>query len=101
MPDPLDGLYHSSLCQLGSGYLEKTAHCKESGCYPVFINHGRQNFVLTNLIAEVANSYYELLALDNQLEIVKQNIELQKNALDIVKVQKEAARATELAVAEI
>lgn len=57
-----------------------------------------KNFVLTNLIAEVAGSYYELLALDNQLEIIRQNIALQKNALDIVKVQKEAARATELAV---
>ena len=57
-----------------------------------------KNFVLTNLVAEVAGSYYELLALDSQLEIVKQNIALQQNALAIVKVQKEAARATELAV---
>lgn len=57
-----------------------------------------RNFVITNLVAEVANSYYELLALDNQLEIVKQNIALQQNALDIVKVQKEAAKVTELAV---
>src|SRR6185312_13349749 len=57
-----------------------------------------RNFVLTNLIGEVANSYYELMALDNQLIIVKQTIELQKNALEIVKVQKEATRATELAV---
>ncbi|WP_350027966.1 TolC family protein [Pedobacter sp. B4-66] len=57
-----------------------------------------KNFVLTNLISEVANSYYELLALDNQLEIVKQNIQLQKNALEIVKIQKEATRVTELAV---
>lgn len=57
-----------------------------------------KNFVLSNLIAEVANSYYELLALDFQLDIVKQNIALQKNALEVVKVQKQAARATELAV---
>ena len=57
-----------------------------------------KNFVVTNLIAEIANSYYELLALDNQLEIVRQTIELQKNALEIVKVQKQAARVTELAV---
>lgn len=57
-----------------------------------------KNFVLSNLIAEVANSYYELLSLDYQLDIVKQNIALQKNALEIVKVQKQAARATELAV---
>jgi NodT family efflux transporter outer membrane factor (OMF) lipoprotein len=57
-----------------------------------------RNFVITTLIAEVANSYYELLALDNQLDIVKKNIEIQSNALEIVKVQKEAARVTELAV---
>ncbi len=57
-----------------------------------------RNFLLTNLIAEVASSYYELLALDNQLEIIRQSIALQKNALEIMKVQKEAARTTELAV---
>ncbi|MGO4771230.1 TolC family protein [Flavobacterium sp. W22_SRS_FK3] len=57
-----------------------------------------KNFVVTNLIAEVANSYYELLALDNQLAIVKQNIDIQSNALKVVKIQKEAARVNELAV---
>lgn len=57
-----------------------------------------KNFVITNLVAEIASSYYELLAYDNQLEIVKQSIAIQKNALEIVKIQKEAARATELAV---
>lgn len=57
-----------------------------------------KNFVLTSLIAEVANSYYELLALDKQLDIVKQNIDIQTNALEIVKLQKEATRVTELAV---
>jgi outer membrane protein, multidrug efflux system len=57
-----------------------------------------KNFVVTNLVAEIADSYYELLSLDSQLNIVRQNIELQKNALEIVKIQKEAAKATELAV---
>lgn len=57
-----------------------------------------KNFVITNLIAEVANSYYELLALDKQLAIVQQNIQIQSNALEIVKLQKIAARTTELAV---
>ncbi|MFN8295785.1 MAG: TolC family protein [Chitinophagales bacterium] len=57
-----------------------------------------KNFVLTNLIAEIANSYYELVALDNELDIIRQNIITQKNALEVVKAQKEAGRATELAV---
>ena len=57
-----------------------------------------RNFTVTNLIAEIANSYYELLALDNQLLIIKQNIEIQENALRIVRQEKENARVTELAV---
>lgn len=57
-----------------------------------------RNFVVTNLVAEIANSYYELLAQDNQLEIVKQNIALQSNALELMKIQKQATRVTELAV---
>lgn len=57
-----------------------------------------RNFVITNLVAEVANSYYELIALDNQLLIVNQNIELQNNALKIVRLQMDATRVTMLAV---
>jgi NodT family efflux transporter outer membrane factor (OMF) lipoprotein len=57
-----------------------------------------KNFTVTNLVAEIATSYYQLLALDNQLDIVKQNIEIQTNALEIVRLQKESARVTELAV---
>ncbi len=57
-----------------------------------------QNFMRTRIIAEIANSYYELLALDNQLEILKQNIAIQSNALETVKLQKANARITELAV---
>ncbi|TDT46131.1 NodT family efflux transporter outer membrane factor (OMF) lipoprotein [Maribacter spongiicola] len=57
-----------------------------------------KNFMVTRLIAEIADSYYELVALDNQLAFIEQNLELQSNALKMVRLQKEAARATELAV---
>lgn len=57
-----------------------------------------KNFMVTNLVAEIASSYYELQALDNQLLIINENLELQQNALKMVKLQKEAARATQLAV---
>jgi multidrug efflux system outer membrane protein len=57
-----------------------------------------KNYMVTNLVAEIAESYYNLLAYDNQLAILNQNIEIQNNALEIVKAQKEAARVTELAV---
>lgn len=57
-----------------------------------------RNFMQTNLVSEIANSYYELLALDNQLAILQKNITLQNSALAIVKLQKNAALVTELAV---
>lgn len=57
-----------------------------------------KNFVLSNLIAGIATKYYELLSLDNQLGVVEEYIRLQGKALEISKVQKDAAAATELAV---
>jgi outer membrane protein, multidrug efflux system len=57
-----------------------------------------KNIVLTNLISDIAINYYELLALDQSLNIVSKTIELQKNALEVVKIQKEAAVTNELAV---
>lgn len=57
-----------------------------------------RNFMATQIVAEIARSYYELIALDNQSDILKRNIEVQANALEVVKLQKLAARVTELAV---
>jgi outer membrane protein, multidrug efflux system len=57
-----------------------------------------RNFTVTSLIAEIAASYYELLALDNMMSIVQQNIELQGSALQIVKLEKDAAKVSQLAV---
>jgi NodT family efflux transporter outer membrane factor (OMF) lipoprotein len=57
-----------------------------------------KNFLVTNIIAEIANSYYELMALDNQLDIIKKNIVVLTNALSIIRQEKDAARVTELAV---
>ena len=56
------------------------------------------NFVKSNLIAEIAIAYYELLALDNELEIFDQTIIKQQESLEIVKAQKDAGRANELVV---
>lgn len=57
-----------------------------------------RNFVITGLVAEISGSYYELMALDNQLGVLKNNIEIQQNALEVMKLEKAAARVTQLAV---
>ncbi|RYZ32730.1 MAG: hypothetical protein EOP49_37115, partial [Sphingobacteriales bacterium] len=55
-------------------------------------------FLQTLLVSQVAEQYYTLAALDNEMSIIRRNITLQENALEIVKIQKEAGRANELAV---
>lgn len=54
--------------------------------------------VITGLVAEVARYYYDLLALDGELEIIQKNIDYQQRAVELVRVQKQAGRVTELAV---
>lgn len=57
-----------------------------------------RNYVITRLVAEIAENYYALMALDNQLENLDRTIALQEQSLQIAKARKEAARDTELAV---
>ncbi len=50
------------------------------------------------LVSQTATAYYELLALDKEAKILDEHAAIQERALEIVRVQKEAGRATELAV---
>lgn len=77
---------------------KKMRNKKQAAMYRYLASIEGRNFAVTRLVSELSNTYYELLALDNQLAIVKQNIEIQQNALKIVKLQKQAAKVTELAV---
>jgi len=98
VPDPLMDYGASLYANWEVDIWKKLHNAKKAAVTRYLSTVEGKNFVLTNLIAEVANSYYELLALDNQLAVVRQNIELQNRALEIVKIQKEASRVTELAV---
>lgn len=60
-------------------------------------NYAR-DLVLTGLIAEIASSYYQLIALDKELNILSENIALQQSALDMVKSIKESGLGNQLAV---
>ncbi|MES2580042.1 MAG: efflux transporter outer membrane subunit [Pseudomonadota bacterium] len=57
-----------------------------------------KNFLITNLVAEIANAYYELIALDNQALNLEQNIQIQRNALDVTSQLQKYGRATSLGV---
>ena len=77
---------------------KKLRNAKQAAAMRYMSSIEGRNFAVTNIIAEIVGSYYELLALDNMLIIINQNIELQKNVFQIVKQEKEAAKVTQLAV---
>lgn len=97
-PDPLPNYVAALNASWEIDVWKKLRNAKKSAMLRYLATNEGKNFMVTNLIAEIATSYYELMALDNQLDILRQNIEIQQNALEIVKLEKQAAKVTELAV---
>jgi NodT family efflux transporter outer membrane factor (OMF) lipoprotein len=54
--------------------------------------------VKTQLISSIANTYYNLLALDAQLEITKQTIQTREIGVNTIKSLKDAGQVTQVAV---
>ncbi|APZ47468.1 hypothetical protein BW723_14760 [Polaribacter reichenbachii] len=54
--------------------------------------------VKTQLIASIANTYYNLLALDAQLLVTKETIATRKSGVETIKALKEAGQVTQVAV---
>jgi multidrug efflux system outer membrane protein len=97
-PDPLPNFVIGANASWEVDIWKKLRNSRRSAIFRYLSTTEGKNFMVTNLITEISNSYYELMALDNQLDILKKNIEIQQNALEIVKLEKEAAKVTELAV---
>lgn len=97
-PEPLPNFLGGLFATWEIDIWHKLRNAKDAAVHRYLASVEGKNFMVTNLIAEIATSYYELLALDNQLAIIHQNIDIQNNALRIVRLQKEATKVTELAV---
>lgn len=97
-PEPLPDILFGASASWEVDIWKKLRNAKSSAVSRYLASIEGKNFMVTNLIAEIAETYYELMALDNLLEIIDKNIETQSNALKVVAQQKEAARVTQLAV---
>lgn len=97
-PDPLPNIGIGASASWEVDIWKKLRNAKKSAVHTYLSTVEGKNFMVTQLVSEIANAYYELIALDNQLEILRNNIQIQQNALEIVKLEKAAAKVTELAV---
>ncbi|WP_165073954.1 TolC family protein [Paludisphaera rhizosphaerae] len=73
-------------------------NARDAAAMRYFATAEGRSFSMSQLLAEIADNYYELMALDNRLEILDQTIALMEQSLEVAKALKEAARGTELGV---
>lgn len=97
-PNPFSDIKLGGIATWEIDVWKKLRNAKKSAMLRYLATVEGKNFLITNLVSEIAYDYYELLALDNHLEIINQNIEIQNNALQIVKQEKEFAKVSQLAV---
>jgi NodT family efflux transporter outer membrane factor (OMF) lipoprotein len=97
-PEPLTDYTFGAYASWEVDVWKKLRNAKQSANNRYLASVEGKNFMVTNLVAEIAASYYELMALDNKLQNIEQNIVIQSNALAVAKQQKDAAMVTQLAV---
>ncbi len=79
----------------------KLAKRKKASALRYLGSESGQQWLITSIVAEVASSYGQLIALDKELEILKSNIEIQRKVFELVQVQKEAGAVNESAVQQL
>ena len=79
----------------------KLAKRKKASALRYIASESGQQWIITSIVAEVASSYGQLIALDKELEILKSNIEIQRKVFELVQVQKEAGVVNESAVQQL
>jgi multidrug efflux system outer membrane protein len=79
----------------------KLAKRKKASALRYLATESGQQWLITSMVSEVANAYGQLVALDQELDILKSNIEIQRKAYELVQVQKEAGVVNESAVQQL
>lgn len=98
IPNPLPDYYVGVQASWEIDLWGKLKNKKRAAASRFIASQYGKDLIVTNLIADVSSTYFELIALDQSMQILEENIALQQEALDIVKIQKEAGKANELAV---
>jgi outer membrane protein, multidrug efflux system len=79
----------------------KLRNLKKAAYFKYLESAEAKKAVQTSMIAQVAQLYYTLVSLDLELKIVRDNINLQQQVMEMVMIQKEGGRANELAVKQV
>ncbi|MDH5826490.1 efflux transporter outer membrane subunit [Sphingobacterium faecium] len=76
----------------------KVAIQKESARANFFMQHENLSALRTRIVSQVAQAYYNLITLDEQLKVASRNIELSDTTLQMIQLQFQSAQTNSLAV---
>lgn len=97
-PEPLGDYQFGVMASWEVDIWHKLRNAKSVAQFQYLAENEGRHFLVSNLIAEIASSYYELMALDNLLDIINSNAAIQEEALRKVRIQKENVKANQLVV---
>lgn len=97
-PDPLPDFLAAAEVSWELDIWKKLRNAQNAAAMRYLGTQEGRRYVVTRLVAEIADNYYELLALDNQLSTLDRTIEIQEHSLQVAIAKKDAGRGTELAV---
>lgn len=98
LPNPIPDFYAGVYSTWEIDLWGKLKNKKKAALSRYLASEQGRNLVITNLIAEVAENYYLLMLHDKELEIIRESLKLQENALMVSEAQKMSGKANELAV---
>lgn len=98
IPNPVPDYYAGLNASWEIGFSGKLQNKRKAQANRFLASEDGRRYLITQLVAEIAKTYYELLALDAELEIIQRNIEIQVKGLEVIKIQKQSGRNNELAV---
>ena len=97
-PDPLPDFLVGTNLSWQVDIWRQLRNARDSSAFRFLGTADGRNYVVTRLVADIAENYYTLMALDQQLENLDRIIDFQEKSLQFAKARKDAARDTELAV---
>lgn len=98
IPDPTTDFFLGLRSSWEIGVWGKYRNSRKAAFLQFLASDKGRQLVMTSLVADVANLYYELLTLDNELQIIRKNLALQAKAYETIQEMKKGAMANELAV---
>ena len=98
IPDPIPDYFVGGFTTWELDVWGKLRNRRKAAVARFWASEKGAHMVKTNLVADVASTYYKLLSLDSKLHILEENIALQEKELRIVSIQKAAGHVTDLAI---